>query len=241
MSTRTRQHSHTEEEQPQPSLYRTDYSLEDEVTDADIEDFLSQHEETEERQGFFNLPTIAGLATIGVGAAYLLERYGLLTTEFEIGNLVGPWLFGVLIILMGFVFLSWKPRRARRHAARKEAAERRARQRRERTAEAPPRSAHRASTREESLAGKTKSGRKHFAKSASNRKIAGVCGGIGEYFGIDPTIVRIAFVVALIAGQGMALPLYLVLAFAMPRADAVTARSGGSEPLDDERVIVIRS
>ncbi|MBQ7466346.1 MAG: PspC domain-containing protein, partial [Oscillospiraceae bacterium] len=32
---------------------------------------------------------------------------------------------------------------------------------------------------------------KKLTKSATNRKIAGVCGGIAEYFGIDPTIVRL--------------------------------------------------
>jgi phage shock protein C len=36
-------------------------------------------------------------------------------------------------------------------------------------------------------------------RSSSERMIAGVCGGFGEYFGIDPTIVRVIFVLATIA------------------------------------------
>jgi len=35
---------------------------------------------------------------------------------------------------------------------------------------------------------------KKLYRSRSNRMIAGVCGGVGEYFGIDPTIVRLVWV-----------------------------------------------
>ena len=43
---------------------------------------------------------------------------------------------------------------------------------------------------------------RRFARSRSDRLLGGVCGGIGEAFGIDPTLVRIAFVIALIAAGG---------------------------------------
>jgi phage shock protein C len=36
---------------------------------------------------------------------------------------------------------------------------------------------------------------KRLIRSRRNRKIAGVCGGVGEYFDIDPTLVRLAVVV----------------------------------------------
>lgn len=36
---------------------------------------------------------------------------------------------------------------------------------------------------------------KKLYRSAKNRKIAGVCGGLGEYFNIDPTVIRIIYVV----------------------------------------------
>jgi phage shock protein C len=32
-------------------------------------------------------------------------------------------------------------------------------------------------------------------RSATNRKVAGVCGGLGEYFGVDPTAVRILWLI----------------------------------------------
>ena len=35
---------------------------------------------------------------------------------------------------------------------------------------------------------------KELRKSGTNKRIAGVCGGIGEYFDIDPTLIRLGFV-----------------------------------------------
>ena len=32
---------------------------------------------------------------------------------------------------------------------------------------------------------------KHLTRSTSNRRILGICGGFGEYFDIDPTIIRL--------------------------------------------------
>jgi phage shock protein C len=48
-----------------------------------------------------------------------------------------------------------------------------------------------------------------------NKKLFGVCGGLGDYFGIDPTIIRIVFVVAAI-GYGTGVLLYLILALVVP-------------------------
>jgi phage shock protein C len=36
---------------------------------------------------------------------------------------------------------------------------------------------------------------KYFCRSKSNRMIAGVCGGIAKYFGLDPYLVRVCYVV----------------------------------------------
>ena len=53
--------------------------------------------------------------------------------------------------------------------------------------------------------------------SATDKKIAGVCGGIAEYFGIDPTLVRVITVVfALLFGGGLLA--YLLAWIIMPKA-----------------------
>ena len=57
--------------------------------------------------------------------------------------------------------------------------------------------------------------KKKLTKSQKNRMIAGVCGGLAEYFKIDPTIVRLIFVVfALLKGAGILL--YLIAAIVIP-------------------------
>jgi phage shock protein C len=48
-----------------------------------------------------------------------------------------------------------------------------------------------------------------------DKKIFGVCGGLGDYFDIDPTIVRVLFIIAFL-GLGSGLLLYIILALIMP-------------------------
>ena len=58
---------------------------------------------------------------------------------------------------------------------------------------------------------------KQLTKSTYDKKIAGVCGGIAEYFNLDPTVVRVAYV--LISVFSAAFPgilLYIILALVMP-------------------------
>jgi phage shock protein C len=56
---------------------------------------------------------------------------------------------------------------------------------------------------------------KRLYRSRKERMIAGVCGGVGEYFGIDPTLVRLLFVVAALFG-GPGLLLYLLMMIVVP-------------------------
>ena len=57
------------------------------------------------------------------------------------------------------------------------------------------------------------SGRIH--KSAKDKKLAGVCGGIAEYLGVDPTIIRLAW--ALLAfGWGTGILAYIICAIVLP-------------------------
>ncbi len=60
----------------------------------------------------------------------------------------------------------------------------------------------------------TTHGRIH--KSAKDKKIAGVCGGIAEWLGVDPTFIRIAWAV-LAFGWGTGILLYFICAFVLPQ------------------------
>lgn len=59
-------------------------------------------------------------------------------------------------------------------------------------------------------------GRKLYL-SDKDRKIAGVCGGLSDYFGIDSTIVRILWALAVVVSYGTGFILYLVFWLIVPR------------------------
>lgn len=59
-------------------------------------------------------------------------------------------------------------------------------------------------------------GRKLYL-SDRDRKIAGVCGGLADYFGIDSTIVRILWALAVMVSYGTGFILYLVFWLIVPR------------------------
>lgn len=61
-------------------------------------------------------------------------------------------------------------------------------------------------------------------RSRTNYMIGGVCGGLGAYFGVDPSIVRIIFVLLLIFG-GSGFPIYLILWIILPREDRLADSS----------------
>lgn len=65
------------------------------------------------------------------------------------------------------------------------------------------------------MAAKTTTHKKLY-RSESDRVIAGVCGGLGEYFDIDPVLIRVILVIITLLG-GWGLILYLILWIVIPR------------------------
>lgn len=61
---------------------------------------------------------------------------------------------------------------------------------------------------------------KKLRRSAKNTMLAGVCGGIGEYFSIDPTLVRLAWVLFCCLG-GSGLLAYIIAAIIIPKDEYV--------------------
>lgn len=60
-------------------------------------------------------------------------------------------------------------------------------------------------------------------RSRKERMIAGVCGGLGEYFGIDPTLVRLLFVIGTLFG-GPGLLAYLIMLIVVPEEPQAVMR-----------------
>jgi phage shock protein C len=78
-------------------------------------------------------------------------------------------------------------------------------------------------------------------RRGDNRMIGGVCAGLGEYFNIDPTLIRLAFVFfSLIGFAGAMMIAYLVILLLVPEEPLITATSApgdfenaASEPVEE--------
>lgn len=197
-----------------PIILDTEESVDlDLLSDEELEEFLFEEETDKEKKGIFNLPTIAGLTLISFGILYMLQRMGMLMT-LSLEGLISflPVLGGILIILLGFGILSWRPSKKKKRVKK--------------AIEVP--SGKRKVVVEPSRRKRKK--RKRLTKS-TDKKMAGVCAGIAEHLNIDPTLVRIAFVIGTIATQGSFFILYLILSAILPNP----------EPLSiEERITIVK-
>jgi phage shock protein C len=73
-------------------------------------------------------------------------------------------------------------------------------------------------------------------RSETDRMIAGVCGGLADYLGVDPVLVRLAFVILLLA-SGIGLAIYAILWLIMPSSSRVQPEiKVMSEAFDDPAI-----
>lgn len=203
----------TDESFEQPSAFEvgeTTLDLDD-ISEEEL-DTLYFSDDTD-TSGLFNLPTVTGLTLILAGTIYLLSELGA-WTGLAFSGLILPWLVGVGVILLGFGLLTWRS-----------------------SGEDDPEST---TTKKavEAETGQTKvveepkkSDNKQLTRSRTDKKLFGVCGGIAEYLNLDPTLVRIAFVVGVIGSGGPFVLGYFALAFIMPKEPPLTP---------EERLSIIR-
>jgi len=57
---------------------------------------------------------------------------------------------------------------------------------------------------------------KRLYKSKTNRVLCGVCGGIGEYFGVDPTVIRVLWVIGTLLSMGFGIIAYIISCIIIP-------------------------
>jgi phage shock protein C len=60
--------------------------------------------------------------------------------------------------------------------------------------------------------------------SDTDKKVGGVCGGLGEYFQIDSTVMRIVFILVTLLSFGLGLIAYLAMWLVIPRNPGVTGK-----------------
>ena len=60
---------------------------------------------------------------------------------------------------------------------------------------------------------------KKLTRSTTNKFLCGVCGGIAEYLDLDPTVVRVGYVLLSLLSTGFpGLLIYIILALVMPQS-----------------------
>ena len=61
---------------------------------------------------------------------------------------------------------------------------------------------------------------RRLMRSVTDRKIAGVCGGLAKYLNVDPTVIRIIFLIALICGS-IGFWAYIIVWIAAPEENRI--------------------
>ena len=72
---------------------------------------------------------------------------------------------------------------------------------------------------------------KRLTRSNKYKMIAGVCGGLAEYFGMDPTVVRVAYVlISIVSAAFPGILAYIVLMFVLPPPPEETTPPAATPP-----------
>jgi phage shock protein C len=72
---------------------------------------------------------------------------------------------------------------------------------------------------------------KTLTRSTSDRMLGGVAGGLANYFGIDPALTRVGFIVATLLTGGCGIVAYLAMLVVVPNDDADRTQSAPESPL----------
>ena len=70
--------------------------------------------------------------------------------------------------------------------------------------------------------------RKRLYRSRDDKVIAGVCGGLGDFFTIDPVWIRVIFLVLLVA-SGISLLVYLIMWLIVPNSPVIILKKTAEE------------
>lgn len=155
-------------------------------------------ESAEPRRSSQNSSLFWGILFIGVGAALILWEMDIFDLFYF--DISWPTLWAVLLIAIGVSLMIAQYRQQ-------------------------PDSSRDLSTIDDSGSGDSGSGgsgnkstASHFNiyRSRSDRKLAGVCAGLARHFNIDPTLVRLGWVLATVASKGLGVLVYLIFIFVFP-------------------------
>ncbi len=202
--------------------------FEDHELRTTMQEFLE--EEKKANTNIWNFATIAGIAMFFVGMFYMIQSIGLsigpdLSGIVEVMPLIG----GILVTLVGFGFLVGDRKKEKKEKKKKQKNSTRFDFDFDEDVDTDEEFSlnndlnRSSSKKRKSSAGSSKFDSfalrqsKKLYKSRTNKKWAGVCGGLAKYFGISATVVRLLFVITFFAGSGTSLLVYIALAIALDK------------------------
>jgi len=176
----------------------------DDVSDDELRKLYFEDDEADD--SLFNLPTVSGFALIAAGIVYLLSSLNVWSGAPMLDGIMQmlPIIGGIVVILVGFGLISHR----RSKKDKKEDAS---------AASTKTEETSKETVKETVEVRKRDKSKKRLERSRTEKKLAGVCGGIAEYFSLDPTLIRIGFVIGVIASGGPFVLAYLGLAYIMPK------------------------
>lgn len=189
-------------------------------------------EEKKANSNIWNFATIAGIAMFFVGMVYLIQSLGLALGP-DLSGLIDtmPLIGGILVTLVGFGFLVGDRKKEKQRKKDKSKSQKYdfnydydfdgAADDEDFTLNndlgSKKRTESKASSDKYNFDSYAYRQSKKLYKSRSDKKWAGVCGGLAKYFGISSTVIRLLFVITFFAGSGTSLLVYLGLAIALDK------------------------
>lgn len=195
-----------------------------------MQEFLE--EEKKASTNIWNFATIAGIAMFFVGMVYLIQMLGLGIGP-DLSGLIDamPLIGGILVTLVGFGFLVGDRKKKKDKKKKKDQSQSYDFDYEYNFEDTSGEEdftlnndlSSKGKSRSKSSSAKSNYGNfafrqsKKLYKSRSDKKWAGVCGGLAKYFGISSTVIRLLFVITFFAGSGTSLLVYIGLAIALDK------------------------
>lgn len=175
--------------------YDSSHDLEVSVNDLEstLQNFMEEDEASVRKtENLLNPITLAGLAILAISSLWVIQNF--IPINVRVDEILGFIIVvgGILMLLTGLGMFT-RPKRKKKKPAKVMS-----------------------DGRATDVYGLER--KKKLFKSRSNRRIAGVCGGIADYLGMDATMVRILFVIFTFIGSGSPVLVYLALTVILPKA-----------------------
>ncbi len=205
-------------EQTKSRAQASTLNISEEDLQSSLKDFLETGDE-KEKNNIWNIRTISGLVFVFIGFSFVGQSIGEMfgTAGLPILNTLlqfTPYIAGAMLTVISIGFLK-RSGRNKRMEVKEQEKNRRAYDKLDAFLYADQSSGKSKRKEKKSFSSiKTNSG---LAKSRTDSKIFGVCGGIAKYLGINSTLLRIGFLMAFFLSSGSFFILYLAIAFIMPK------------------------